>query len=495
MNRSNLMAELLTGEAAKKVLGEILESERLRVGEQSSGMLTNRTLSFPAHTGARGYFYEKPKFVAFDNSSNDCWVEEFRTKMGAEKWCRGAMGTDQVHEMEVVVMRDRRRSLEFRKQCRDIAKQLNGRASGGDSDGVAYFLDKPFIATFTEDEMTEGWDRMRFAEEEIVIGAYFSDNRVMPADYVILQRGNRIDAEQMPHYGLSMYRQLASYMKVLAERPGKARDQSIRVMDNDSTHDFTLAEVIPANRSAHPKTLEDTSHYETFLHALESGRRRLLAQQGVRCQELDCPKGYVSNILLNKWSFSLLHKDGIKAEQFFPPYVKFDDSGEFSIDMEFHDGFAYDLNPHGLGFYDRVALYYPTMEEVLADPLMKKAIQKYTGRTEITPYDVALKYGQASRMCCPDYRYEAAKKAVVERATDPSAREFTPEQRKAIELAADCGGFYGRPKGRDFFYDALFCNAEPKMGDIPKAWKADVTAELRKLARGETREEHRGLHR
>lgn len=477
------MAEILTGMEAQKVLGEMLESER-----------KSRSLTFPAHTGARGYFYEKPKFVAFDNSRNDCWVEEFRTKLGAKKWCEGLLSTDQVNALEDGIMRDRQRSNEYRTECRECAMQLNGRASGGDSDGVAYFLDKPFIATFTADEMSDGWDRYRFGEEEIVIGAYFSDNRVVPADFVILQRGNRIDAEQMPHFGLSMYCQMADAMKDFTNKPEKAKSHSVRVMDNECSRDFTLAEVVPADKSTNPTALEDTPHYETFLHALESGRRRLLAQQGARCQELDCPKGYVSNILLNKWSFSLLHKEGANAQQFYPPYVKFDDSGEFSIEMEFHDGFAYDLNPHGLGFYDRVALYYPTMEEVMADPHMQKAIQKYTGRTEITPCDVALKYGQASRMCCPGYRYEAAKKAVVERTTDPSAREFTPEQRKTIELAADCGGFYGRPKGRDFFYDALFCNAEPQMGDIPRAWKADVTAELRELAQGKVREEGRGLH-
>ena len=109
--------------------------------------------------------------------------------------------------------------------------------------------------------------------------------------------------------------------------------------------------------------------------------------------------------------------------------------------------------------------------------------------------DDAQKFGQASRMRCPDYRYDAAKKVLVERTTDPSAREFSPEQRKAIELAADCGGFYLRPKGRDFFYEVLFSNSEKAMGNIPDAWKADVKAELRGLARGEVRDVSVGLHR
>ena len=56
-------------------------------------------------------------------------------------------------------------------------------------------------------------------------------------------------------------------------------------------------------------------------------------------------------------------------------------------------------------------------------------------------------------------------------------------------------GFYLRPKGRDFFYEVLFSNSEKAMGNIPDAWKADVKAELRGLARGEVRDVSVGLHR
>ena len=375
-------------------------------------------------------------------------------------------------------MRDRQRSREFRKECRDIAKQLNGRASGGDSDGVAYFVDKPFIVSFTEDELSD-WTN-RFSEEEKVLGAYFSDNRIVPADFVILQRGNRIDAEQMPLNGVSFYSQLASVMKTLADDSKRAKNHSMRVMDNDSSTNFTLAE-------------DNTPHFENFLHALEYSRRQLLSKAGVSFSELDCPKGYVSNILLNKGSFPVLSGKGLSGVDSLPPYVKFDENGEFSIEMEFHDGFAYDTNPHGLGFYDRVALYYPTIED--CDRYMQKCIRDYTGRDEITPFDVALKYGQASRMRCPDYRYEEAKKALVQRTTDPSARAFTPEQIKTLELAANSGGYYDSPRGKDFFYDVLYCNSEPELKNIPDAWKADVKAELRELARGEVRDMSVGLHR
>jgi hypothetical protein len=355
-------------------------------------------------------------------------------------------------------------------------------------------MDKPCIVSFTEDERS-GWLN-RFAEEELALGVYFSDNRIVPADFVILQRGNRIDAEQLPPYGLNLYTKLASTMKAFAEDANQARSHSIRVMDNDSTRNFTLSEVIPATRKADKsRALEDTPHFETFLHALEYSRRQLLSQSGVSCSELECPKGPVDGIILNRDSFPVLSGKGLSSVDTLPPYVKFDDNGEFAIDMEFHDGFAYDTNPHGLGFYDRVALYYPTLEELRQDPAKLKAVQTYTGRQDVTPFDVALKFGQASRMRCPDYRYDAAKKALVERTTDPSAREFSPEQRKAIELAADCGGFYLRPKGRDFFYEVLFSNSEKAMGNIPDAWKADVKAELRGLARGEVRDVSVGLHR
>ena len=474
--------KLLKGEEAQKVLGEILESER-----------KSRSLTFPAHTGAQGYFRDKATkvFVAFDNSNNDCWVDEFKTQVGAEKWCRGLMDTDQVRELEKVLLQDRKRSTVLRKECVEIAKQLNGRSSGGDSDGVAYFFDKPFIASFTEDDRC-GWQH-HFSEEEKVLGVYFSDNRLMPADFVILQRGNRIDGEQLPYFSLALYSQLVSAMKNLAEHPGLARSHSIRVMDNDSNRDFTLAEVVPsARKGVMPCAMQGVPHFQTFYHALEYSRQRLFSQLGIKCSELECPKGPVERIILNRDSFPVLHGKGLSSVDSLPPYVRFDENGEFSIEMEFHDGFAYDTNPHGLGFYDRVALYYPTLEE--CDDSMRKAIQDYTGREEITPFDVALKYGQASRMRCPDSRYETAKRAVVERTVDPSARAFTQEQRQAIELAADCGGYYMRPKGRDFFYDVLFSNAEKDMGNVPRAWKADVTAELRELAQGKVRGESRGLH-
>lgn len=63
---------IYTGNEAKKVLEEILAN--------SEGS------SYPLHKGATGYYWDENVFVAFDNTTCDCWVEEFITEEGAKKW-------------------------------------------------------------------------------------------------------------------------------------------------------------------------------------------------------------------------------------------------------------------------------------------------------------------------------------------------------------------------------------------------------------------------
>ena len=58
MDKTEIKKNILTGEEAQKVLGEILESER-----------RSRSLTFPAHTGAQGYFRDGAKYVAFDTEA------------------------------------------------------------------------------------------------------------------------------------------------------------------------------------------------------------------------------------------------------------------------------------------------------------------------------------------------------------------------------------------------------------------------------------------
>ena len=68
---------LYTGEQAHEVVGVILES----VTTDKNG-----NSSYPAHEGDQGYYKEGGKWVAFDNSTCDCWVEEFKTRKAAIAW-------------------------------------------------------------------------------------------------------------------------------------------------------------------------------------------------------------------------------------------------------------------------------------------------------------------------------------------------------------------------------------------------------------------------
>ena len=46
---------------------------------------------YPAHLGDTGYFKDEKNghWVAFDNETGDCWVEEFDTSRKASMWCDG----------------------------------------------------------------------------------------------------------------------------------------------------------------------------------------------------------------------------------------------------------------------------------------------------------------------------------------------------------------------------------------------------------------------
>lgn len=74
------------GEKAKALCDEIL-----------NGVKDER---YPLHSGAKGIFQDGGKYVAFDNSSKDCWVEEFYTRESAVGWCSGAMDTEEAQSRQ-----------------------------------------------------------------------------------------------------------------------------------------------------------------------------------------------------------------------------------------------------------------------------------------------------------------------------------------------------------------------------------------------------------
>lgn len=65
-----------------------------------------------------------------------------------------------------------------------------------------------------------------------------------------------------------------------------------------------------------------------------------------------------------------------------------DEQGEVAVSFKFGDGIAFVPNHCGL------VLRYPTLAEVAQSEKMQREITAYTNRTDIIPYDIALKYGK-----------------------------------------------------------------------------------------------------
>lgn len=72
------MEKILKGEEAKMICEEILD--HFYVDE-----------TYHVHIGAKGYFQDKALngnniIVAFDNTSGDCWIEQFDNVQSAYRW-------------------------------------------------------------------------------------------------------------------------------------------------------------------------------------------------------------------------------------------------------------------------------------------------------------------------------------------------------------------------------------------------------------------------
>ena len=83
---------LYEGKEAKLVLDTILGSEK---NDEEAKMV-----KYPTHPEAAGYFKEGEKFVAFDNTTEDCWVEEFKNEGTAKLWATGYISTDEGHQLD-----------------------------------------------------------------------------------------------------------------------------------------------------------------------------------------------------------------------------------------------------------------------------------------------------------------------------------------------------------------------------------------------------------
>lgn len=224
-------------------------------------------------------------------------------------------------------------------------------------------------------------------------------------------------------------------------------------------------------------------------YGAESWCRGSMSTDDVRKME-----GNVEEIILSRDSFPALREKGSSEVADIPPHVKFDEEGEFTLDMQFYDGYAIDTNQYGLGVSDRIGLYYPTVREVVQDPYMQDKIEHTTGRRWAEGseheqiFDIAMHYGQAGRVRCPQERFDEAVSAIVERITDSGARSFSQEQRDTILLAVGSQGYHHDMALRESFFDMLFDAARPALKGCPKEWADDAREELKELSKGEIRD-------
>lgn len=95
-------------------------------------------------------------------------------------------------------------------------------------------------------------------------------------------------------------------------------------------------------------------------------------------------KGYIDEILVDSND-----KQSKKVIDHTPGYQF--DNGECPIEMHFYDGVAIATDDSG------IVMRYPTLKEIKGDKNKIAEIQDYTGRDEVSQYEVALKYGRLEK--------------------------------------------------------------------------------------------------
>lgn len=95
-------------------------------------------------------------------------------------------------------------------------------------------------------------------------------------------------------------------------------------------------------------------------------------------------KGCIDEILVYK-------HDGNKRIIDSTPGYQFDKNGECAIEMHFYDGLAIATDDSG------IVLTYPTLKNIKHSWEKKHEIEEYTGRDDITQFEVALKYGELKK--------------------------------------------------------------------------------------------------
>lgn len=74
---------IYTGMQAKLICNRILDEGY----NEETGKYDLPVLEYHNTLDATGYWKEEGVWVAFDNKTGDCWVEEFRSEAKARRWC------------------------------------------------------------------------------------------------------------------------------------------------------------------------------------------------------------------------------------------------------------------------------------------------------------------------------------------------------------------------------------------------------------------------
>ena len=469
---------LLTGEQARQTLSEILAHAR----EDGRG-----DVHYDTRVGAVGYYPDRTGagdevYTAFDNSSGDCWCEDFKTALGAQRWCVCHADADDVRRQEAAGLIGLESSVvdTIPLKSDNLGESVTYEYDLGDDEVLSVTMQfsdgRAEELPGRDGKAVPEWNRLQLIYPKLLDIDLDKDHQAL-----VTRRTGKI------------WKGLSDAQKVVAAAMTfgiafRLSEQDVLHVREEKNHggDAVMTDVGTPLVMATFGDLRDARAYreeaKVFLEEHRSRRPDSLAAAG--------RDAHIGTIILTERSFDGLKDECVQLSPL-PPHVRFDDSGEFEVEMSFYDGYARDLNPKGLGMYDRLGLYYPTVKEVLADPAKQELISRHTGRQwsegsrQEQIFDIALKFGQASRVHCPKERFDAAVDAVIERTTDRHARRFTPEQREVIMLAANCNGedeYTGQ--FREVFFEQLHGKAREQMDGVNKAWVHDSLEEMRDLANG-----------
>lgn len=73
---------------------------------KTASYILQQTLEDVKYSLSKGYFFEKNTWIAFDNSDENCWVEEFHTEAKAICWLKNFFEISEIENFEALKISD-----------------------------------------------------------------------------------------------------------------------------------------------------------------------------------------------------------------------------------------------------------------------------------------------------------------------------------------------------------------------------------------------------